>query len=451
MTYYGQRLRTFVVPPATGAYMFWIASDNTSELFLSRDELPSDAIPIAWLTTATNPRQWTLETNQQSAPVTLQAGLRYYLEAIMQHTAGSDNLAVRWQLPNGTFEEPLAAFSAAGTHLVPCDGLDTPPGIYVQPTNVTALDGGSAAFVLLATNRAPLAYQWYANGTSLGPNATNPVYVLNYANPNVNNGQTYTCVVSNAAGAVTSTPAVLTVIADVTPPTVLQALYLSTTNVQLMFSKPLELASATNVANYVFTNGPATLEADLGPDNATVTLTTTPMASGSNYVLVINNLRDRASTPNTIATNTTILLFAGPYIPLAIGTPSPVGTISGAPGGYDVGGAGKDIGGTSDQFQYDYQARNGDFDVKVRLQSLSQVDSFAKAGLMAREALSAGSRFAGVFATPAMNGSFFEWRDPTSSAARSSGSFPVNYPMTWLRLTRSGSTFSGFAGYDGAT
>ena len=29
--------------------------------------------------------------------------------------------------------------------------------------------------------------------------------------------------------------------------------------------------------------------------------------------------------------------------------------------------------------------------------------------------------------------------------------FPVNYPLTWLRLTRSGNIFSGFAGYDGAT
>jgi hypothetical protein len=451
MTYYGQRLRTFVVPPATGAYTFWIASDNTSELFLSRDELPSEAVPIAWVTTATNPRQWTLETNQQSAPVMLQAGVRYYLEAIMQHTAGVDDLAVRWQLPNGAFEEPLTAFSSAGTHLVPCDGLDTPPGIYLQPANAVAPDGGSAEFVVLATNRAPLAYQWYLNGASLVPNATNSAYVLNNANPNVNNGQLYTCVVSNVAGAVTSTPAVLTVFADLTPPTVMQAVCLSTTNVQLVFSEPLELASATNVANYVFTNGPATLEADLGPDNATVTLTTTPMVSGSNYVLVINNLRDRATTPNTIATNTTILLFAGPYTPLPIGNPTPTGTISGAPGGYDVGGAGRDIGGASDQFQYDYQARNGDFDVKVRLQSLSQTDAFAKAGLMAREDLSAGSRFAGVFATPAMNGSLFEWRDPAASAARSSGSFPINYPVTWLRLTRSGSTFSGFAGYDGAT
>ena len=451
MTYYGQRLRTFIVPPATGSYTFWIASDNTSELFLSSDELPSHASPVAWVSTATNPRQWTLETNQQSAPMTLQAGIRYYLEAIMQHSTGPDNLAVGWQLPSGDFEEPLTGFGTAGTRLVPCDGLDTPPGIYLQPTNMTAPDGGSAAFVLLATNRAPLAYQWYLNGASPVPNATNSVYVLNNANPNLNNGQTFTCVLSNSIGAVTSAPAILAVFADVTPPTVVRVAFLNSTSLQLTFSEPLELASATNVANYVFTNGPTTLEAELGPDNTTVTLATTPMPGDSNSVLVINNVRDRATIPNTIKTNTTIVVFPGPYTPLPIGNPPPLATISSAPGGYNVGSAGEDIGGASDQFQFAYQPRSGDFDVKVRVQSLSQTDPLAKGGLMVREDLTAGSRFAGVFATPAMNGSFFEWRDPAATTARSSGGFPINYPMTWLRLARSNTTFSGFASYDGAT
>ena len=97
------------------------------------------------------------------------------------------------------------------------------------------------------------------------------------------------------------------------------------------FQNRFELSSATNAGNYVFANGPATLAADLGPDSASVTLTTTPMASGSNYFLVINHVRDHATAPNTIAANTTILVFAGPYTPLAIGNPPPVGTISSAP------------------------------------------------------------------------------------------------------------------------
>src|SRR5437660_1769056 len=35
---YGQRLRAFVVPPTNGAYTFWIASDDSSQLRLSSDE-----------------------------------------------------------------------------------------------------------------------------------------------------------------------------------------------------------------------------------------------------------------------------------------------------------------------------------------------------------------------------------------------------------------------------
>ncbi len=70
---------------------------------------------------------------------------------------------------------------------------------------------------------------------------------------------------------------------------------------------------------------------------------------------------------------------------------------------------------------------------------------------MARETLAGSSRFAAAMATPAMNGSFFEWRDPAGSASSSSGSFPANYPNTWLRLKRSGNTFTGYASYDGQT
>ena len=50
-----------------------------------------------------------------------------------------------------------------------------------------------------------------------------------------------------------------------------------------------------------------------------------------------------------------------------------------------------------------------------------------------------------------MSGSFFQWRSTTNGATSSAGSFPVNYPQTWLRLQRTGNTFTGYAGYDGKT
>ena len=54
---YGQRLRGFVVPPATGDYRFWIASDNSSALYLSPDDQPAHKAAIASVTGWTDPRR----------------------------------------------------------------------------------------------------------------------------------------------------------------------------------------------------------------------------------------------------------------------------------------------------------------------------------------------------------------------------------------------------------
>ena len=111
--------------------------------------------------------------------------------------------------------------------------------------------------------------------------------------------------------------------------------------------------------------------------------------------------------------------------------------------------SGGDIGGTADDFRFSYQQRSGDFDVKVRVASLTLASSWSEAGLVAREGLSPGARSANVMATPSINGCFFQSRTVTNGNALSAGSFPVNYPNTWLRLKRSGNTFLGYAGFDG--
>ena len=117
--------------------------------------------------------------------------------------------------------------------------------------------------------------------------------------------------------------------------------------------------------------------------------------------------------------------------------------------GLNITASGSDIGGSADQFNFSYQLRTGDFDVATRLAGLSVADAWAKAGLMARESLTSGSRFAAALATPAMVGTFFGWRDPASSVSGNAGNFPGNYPNGWLRLRRSGNSFTGYASYDG--
>ncbi|MBN1894180.1 VWA domain-containing protein [bacterium] len=97
---YGQRLRGYLVPPGTGNYTFYIASDDLSELWLSSDNNPVNKALIAKVTTWTNSREWQKEPgNQKSAPVPLQAGRIYYIEALMKEGSGGDNVAVTWQGP----------------------------------------------------------------------------------------------------------------------------------------------------------------------------------------------------------------------------------------------------------------------------------------------------------------------------------------------------------------
>ena len=174
---YGQRLRTFVIPPTNGDYVFWISSDDSSALYLSSDENPADRVQIASVNQWTGSREWSKEANQQSAPISLQAGRRYYLEARMQQGGGGDNLAVRWQLPDGAIEEPMTAASAAGTRMIPFTALDREPGIYRQTTNVSVVEGMDAVFSVLVTNQAPVTYRWSLDGAPLpGALAARPVY-----------------------------------------------------------------------------------------------------------------------------------------------------------------------------------------------------------------------------------------------------------------------------------
>lgn len=448
MDYYGQRLRAFVVPPTNGTYTFWISSDDSSELYLSSNEFSTNAALIAWVPGWTASREWTKYAEQQSAPIYLEAGRRYYLEALMDEGSGGDNLAVRWQMPDGTIEEPLNTSSLAGTKLVPYDGVDLKPGVYQQVTNLALIEGRDARFWLLATNKSPVSYQWTVNNQNI-LGATNPVYAVSNVTVAINNGQVYKCMLTNSAGWTNTTPVTLGVTADTVRPVVLRTFNIGATNVQVTYSEPVELLSATNTSNYVFTNALPVIRAVLSADNTSVTLTTLPLVYGSNYTLVINRVRDRALIPNVILTNTTVVFTAAPVATQDVGSPPIPTVITVVSNGVDIAASGSDVGGTADQFGFGYSFRSGNFDVAVRLAGLSLPDLWAKAGLMARESVDPRSRFAAIFATPGLNGCFFEWRDPAYTAASTSGKLSANFPYTWLRLKRSGNVFTGFAGYDG--
>jgi signal transduction histidine kinase len=99
--YYLTRMRGFLHPPATGDYSFWIASDNSSELWLSLDEDPGRVRKIAFLKSGTwvDPYEWSRYPSQHSETLFLRAGQAYYIEAFQEQLTLGDHLAVAWQGP----------------------------------------------------------------------------------------------------------------------------------------------------------------------------------------------------------------------------------------------------------------------------------------------------------------------------------------------------------------
>jgi hypothetical protein len=117
---YGTRMRGWITAPISGNYTFWIASDDGGELWLSTDANPADRSLVARVPGWTTSREWGKYPEQQSAPIPLAAGGRYYVEALQKEGGGGDNLAVRWQLPDGTLEGPIP-----GSRLDPVDPFDS--------------------------------------------------------------------------------------------------------------------------------------------------------------------------------------------------------------------------------------------------------------------------------------------------------------------------------------
>lgn len=438
---YGQRMHGYVLAPLTGSYTFWIASDDQGALFLSTDDNPANARLIASVNGWTPSRDWEREANQRSTPIPLQAGRAYYISALMKEGGGGDNLAVRWRMPNGVDQAPMVA-----TNLVPWGTSFSAPVIRTQPVSTTAVEGGTATFRVELEGFSLASYQWRRNGVNL-PGETAPELVLSPVRL-TDNGARYRVFITNAVGSVLSAEATLTVTPDVTRPALAALQNLGTAQLRVTFSEPVELASATNRLNYTLSGGVTVNSVVPGADAATVILHTTPFTFGTGYTLTVSSVRDRAQTPNTILPGSQMSFVATSLAPAAVGSPPLAGGVTNVPGGVDVSGSGQFGPGATDSFQFAWEERTGNFDLRVRVAALDPTNPFATAGLVARESLEGAARFAGTFATPAGVGSFFMSRPGTAAPVRS-GQFPVNYPETWLRLVRSGNTFTGFAGYDG--
>ncbi len=180
-------------------------------------------------------------------------------------------------------------------------GSPAAPVLITAPANQTINEHGSVAFSLLPGGTPPFAFEWYSNNVII-PDATN--LTLNLANvPFTANGVKYKVKVSNSVGNV-SAEATLAVNADTNAPTVVSARGTeSFKQVIVTFSESVTAASAGTASNYKVDGG-VTVSSVTVNSATTVTLNTSAQTPGTAYTLTINGIKDTATTPNTIATDT---------------------------------------------------------------------------------------------------------------------------------------------------
>jgi glucose/arabinose dehydrogenase len=171
---YGSRIRGYICAPVSGAYTFWIASDDNSELWLSTSSNPSGKVKIASVSGWTYPREWTKYPTQQSGSINLTAGTKYYIEAIHKEGTQGDHLSVGWKLPNGTLEQPipgirLSPYSApAGT--APVVSITSPANnsTFSNPSNITINANASSSSGSISK------VEFYENSAKIGEDFTSP-------------------------------------------------------------------------------------------------------------------------------------------------------------------------------------------------------------------------------------------------------------------------------------
>jgi alpha-L-fucosidase len=219
----------------------------------------------------------------------------------------------------------------------------------------------------------------------------------------------------------------------------------SPSGVALRWSSPMISASFT-VKRATDPSGPFTT---IASGITAQTFTDTTLQAGSLYYYTVAAVLNGTTSPDSAAAPG-ILAAAPGWRSQDIGD-------VGASGGFEMSGdrailsgSGSDIWGTADEFRFAYLSLNGAGSITARVASSQDTAPWAKAGLMIRESLDANSKHAIAFITPS-NGTALQQRASTGGSGGSTATSSAIRAPYWLRLARSGNTFTASQSADGAS
>lgn len=326
---YGTYTRGYISVPETGNYRFFVASDDGSELRLSTDHTPENAVVIARETGCCTPVFSGARLDQRSSGfIHLEKNKRYWFGLLHKEGVGGSFVSVGWEKPDGTREivpgHALSPFPL-NAQLQPVNADPTIVAAYPtwhstpfaidnagQPADAVVDEVAPAIFFVTAEVTEPATYQWLKDGAPIA-GEQGPFLVIPQASM-ADNGSKYSVKISRTGGSsVTSDEATLIVNPDVVAPTVLGADPRGNPNgLTVQFSEPVAEASALDKANYSIDGGAVTIENVVLTSPTTVRLEIggTGWVLNTDHTVTVQNIQDRAFTPNTIAATTLNFSYA---------------------------------------------------------------------------------------------------------------------------------------------
>lgn len=196
----GSRFATTIPVDVTagGTISFWLRIAAGSSPTWEKADLPGDGIVLEY--SVNGGTVW----SNIGTYVTVAYTNWTLLQASIPAGAQSNSTSFRWrQLSNSG-----AVYDHWALDDVSVSSGPQPPVITVQPAGQTVAVGATATFSVAATGTAPLSYQWRKEGANLS-GATNSAYAV--SNVQTSNAGSFSVVVTNAFGSVTSSNVALTV------------------------------------------------------------------------------------------------------------------------------------------------------------------------------------------------------------------------------------------------
>ncbi|MBC7785406.1 MAG: hypothetical protein H7144_16355, partial [Burkholderiales bacterium] len=204
-------------------------------------------------------------------------------------------------------------------------------------------------------------------------------------------------------------------------------------------------AISYNVKRSQTPDGPYTT---IGTGIIGTTFTDTGVTRAAGYYYVVSAVNGNGESYDSGVANSSAGL-ANAWSSQDIGTVALPGSSSISGTTFTVRGTGGDVGGTSDSFHFAYTTLNGNGSIVARVANAMYTRGDDKVGLAIRETLAGNSKAASLQMYDDDRSANFNYRASDGGATSNAGTASLIGAPYWLRITRSGNTFSADVSPDG--